>query len=312
MPILTGVPLQPTRPTLIPNTLPDRRAATWTWQSPGGEEVTLTGVRGVFVEPGGIVGHLLPPVALYSSENPGVDGGANRGQKWRPRDLGVRLTVAADTTSEWRELQERLPRLFDTSTGEGVLTCTQPDGSARSIRCVYESGLEGTDPGAMFYAVYPILLKAYDPWWFGGAYGATLRGGVAAPFFPGFPFVFAADGFTDGLRVPPVGHQTMWPTWTFTGPCSGVTVTRSDTGASFSLSQELGRGDQVVVRTDPREPSWRRITDGGGVNVWGIVAGDFPDLFGFPPTGCHVQVTVDGATEDSAVQVQASPRYRSA
>lgn len=312
MPILTGVPLAPSRPVLTPQPQTNRQAATWSWEAPDGERLLLTGRSGVFVEPGGIVGHLMPPVALHESDNPGIDGGFIRGQKWKPRPLGVKLTVAADTATEWRNLQETLPRVFDTSTGEGTLVCTQPDGAERRIACVYESGLEGIDPGALFYAQYPLLLKAPDPWWRGGSYEATLRGATQVPWFPYFPLVLNDDGFDGGFILPRLGHRPSWPVWTITGPTTRVTLSLNATGELFTMTGTLDAGEQVVIRTDPREPSWRRITTGTGENAWGVVAGDYPTLFGLPHTGGTVTVEVDGATVDTAIQVWTEPRFRTA
>lgn len=315
MPILTGTPpIVRVPPT--PQPIRDRTANLWEWQSAQGERLMLTGSTDgpVYLPPGGVTGHMLPPLALADDDTPAMDGGMFRSAKWQPRILGVRLEVAADDQRGWRAAYRGLVRLF--KQGEGRLLCHSIDGDVLYARCRYRSGLEaptGGDPGARFYGEFVLQLVAHDPWWYAPEQVMTFTVRDPVPAFPRqFPYTLP-EAVAAGVAttVPNPGDESAYPRWTVTGPCSAVTIT-GDGSRSLTLTHTLSAGKTLTVTTDPRVSGLAKIVDGAGTNLWGVATGDFPDLFPLPDGESQVVVDVTDPGDGTRVELSWEPRWSTA
>lgn len=294
--------------------------AEWKWTSASGSTRVLTNpATGAYLGVGGVVGHHAAPVTHLAATPPTLDGGVYRSRKVEPRDLALRVHVGAATAQGWNDTVRDLVNDFDTTDGPGVLCVAQPDGSRRYLDCRYLSGFEspdGGDPGAVPHAVYTVLLRAYDPWWYGVTETKkfevqttqTLFGdGSGAPPF----YIMPTELIGSGSTIINPGDVEAYPVWTINGPMTACTVALSG-GGSFTITDTLGAGEWVQVDTNPSTPAFEKIVDDAGTNLWGTATSNYPNLWALPAGTSTVTVSLTGSTSSSSVQMAYFPRYRSA
>jgi len=97
-----------------------------------------------------------------------------------------------------------------------------------------------------------------------------------------------------------------WPTWTFVGPLTSVTLANS--GRSFTLTRTLLAGESITVTTDPRIGP--RAVDGTGASVWSSIAAPF-DLWPLNPGRQSVTATIVGSTSASSATMTYEGRWNS-
>lgn len=229
-----------------------------------------------------IVGVDMPPEVQFDEEYAG-DGSLFLGRKVGPRTVGLPIVIHADNLLDLEGYRRELFTDFAPSRGDGVLSWALPDGSVRTLNCMYETGLdlgdEGRMGGAPFRDFYTVQLRARDPYFYGVERIASFKPPPAAsdPFLPGPPFSIAADALGSIRTVAIDGDVETFPDLHMVGPIGTATWVHEDLGVTLELTPNLLAGQELIVRTNPRVPPQQRFTR-DGVNVWGEVAGDFPPV----------------------------------
>jgi hypothetical protein len=230
--------------------------------------------------------------------------------------LRVRGTDHSDFLTLWRPLM-----LAFTQTrylGPGILTIARPDGSARQIQAVYQSGFDGTpgDLSGWQYDTAVLTLLCPDPYWTSIDETIVDRAyaGSAADFFDPYPTISSADTLGDTTVTNP-GDAPAWPTWTINGPASGIAATNNLTGESFTLDPDatgighgnLLLGETITISTNP--PAVR----GPDGSIW-TAALDWPDAVLWPlyPGDNPVTFTVSGSGAGTSIALAFHNRYESA
>ncbi|WP_031047484.1 serine/arginine repetitive matrix protein 2 [Streptomyces sp. NRRL F-5650] len=328
MPIITApVTTPPTGPPTgggTPVPLPEIGLATATYTDPSGTVWPLTDeLAGWFTLSAGVSG--LGAVEYeYTSDAQPRGGERLRHAQPQPRAIVWPLYVYSDTShmefiERWRALATAFTRTLrpgpDGRRPPGVLEITRPDGSRRRINVHYRSGFEGrgTQGSGILSDTAVITLWAEDPFWVDADTISVHREqGVGRDFLRPYPSVSSSQ-VLGATTVTNPGDETVWPTWTITGPASLVTFMRQDTGDSFTLDpSEVGHGpllagQQVTVRTEPVQVRYQ-----DGANWLGAL--NWPDavLWGLDPGVNNVTFALTGAGAGSAVDLQFSPRYQTA
>ena len=281
-----------------------------TWTAPDGTVIPLTNRSlGWWLIPGAVyLG--AAPVTVVTDPNP--RGGVTvRHVQPEMRIVALTAHVQGATHVEFMSRWRQLSRAFTQTRrlGPGVLTVTQPDGVSRQISAYYQSGMDG-QPGLGWLQDQPVItLLCEDPYWTDVEDTTVVRtysAGDAESFLAPFPHI--TDSRVLGSTTISVdGDAEVWPVWTITGPASGITATRSDTGDSFTLTPIGGAmiaGDTVTITTDP--PS----VIGPAGTSW-IAALDWPDavLWGLPPGDTPVVFTVSGGDVTTSITLAYRNRW---
>lgn len=288
----------------------DARPARWVWTPASGADRDLSSGDAYLTA---VTGHLAPPVSLYESTPPTIDGGVYRGERYEPRDVGLGLKVNQRTAIDWRDVTRSLVRDF--LGGAGVLSEWHADGQVRSLRCKYMAGLEAPDagdPGAVPISDFSVILRAYDPWWYGPVQTRSFTQAAETDFLPGPPFtIMPTELLGSGTVVANPGDVAAYPVWTLTGPMTQASLTAED-GSTFTITYSLDAGESLVVDTDPRTSAFAKITDASGNNLWGLATADYPNLWALPAGESTVTVATSGTSTASSVLLQFNPRYYTA
>lgn len=219
--------------------------------------------------------------------------------------------TSVEKTARLRYLTEKFTQTDE--LGPGRLVITYSDGSLRQIDVWYLQGLEDTEDGWIAENAV-ITFLAETPWWFGPNEESDQRVQSAAPgdYLDGYPNVATSKtlGATELFNP---GELMAFPTWTFTGPASLITVTHSGTGESFTLDPDyagggsLGSGDTITVQTDPM-----RIVGPAGTAFTGALNWPGAALFGLRPGDNRILFAFTDADAGSGVAWTYKPRYRRA
>ncbi|MFC6885284.1 MULTISPECIES: phage tail protein [Actinomadura] len=213
--------------------------------------------------------------------------------------------------ARWRELM--LAFTQTSRLGPGWLEIARPDGTARQAAAYYQAGFEGRHGMGVLSDQAAITLLCEDPYWSDRDPVVIDRAyATGVPFLVPFPTVSSAHVLGDTTIVNP-GDVEAWPTWTITGPASGLTATLHTTGEAFTLDPALtahgplAAGETATIRTNPaqvRGPAdavWTGALDWPGAVLWSLPPGEHPVTF-----------AVAGAGPGSAVRLEFFPRYESA
>jgi hypothetical protein len=211
----------------------------------------------------------------------------------------------------WRTLGEAFSETQD--LGAGTLTVTRPDGTVRLIDAYYQDGYDVSE-GTPTADVMALTLYCPDPYF--RDLDLTLITRAETPLGVDFlsPFPMVSSSLTLGTTVVTnPGTVTAWPTWTLTGPATGLVASNVTTGESFELDistytgSPLADGDTVTITTDP--PS---VVGSTGTNLTGAL--DWPSavLWGIPKGDSTVSFTAGGSGTNTAVEASFYARYGTA
>lgn len=305
--------LVPEPPVEVPVRVRDAPRATWI--APDGREFELTRPELGWKLLRGVTGLGAMPVTLVTDKlaRGGVRVRSVR-REAREIDLPVRIWGRDHT-----QFLDRKHRLIDGFTqtdelGPGTLVVQRPDGSKRQIRAYYLEGLDDTEDGWIAENAVVTLL-AEQPWWLGTDEVAdeVIQRDAGGSYLDGYPNVSSSRSTLGGIEIHNPGELTSYPTWTFTGPASLITVTHEGTGQSFTLDPDFdGGGDllagqTIIVQTDPAA-----IYGPAGQAYTGALDWPGASLFGLLRGVNRVSVTFSGAANGSGVAWRFQPRYRSA
>jgi hypothetical protein len=228
---------------VIPDPYPDTE--TMRYVSPWGGSVQ-------FLIRAGVLGRLMPPVAIFEDPSPGGPGGRYYASRHLTRPLEV--PVVAPPYFAGREELREWARVLDPRRGPGQLVVERGQFAGRWLRCIYEAGLDvvredGTSPQLLG----TLLFRAMEPYW---QDGETMRLqvsllGQVEEWFPIFPLVLGrstAQGQFDAWNL---GDVECWPVFTIRGPGSDIRLTNRTTGrliASTSLQLSAAQFLQIDTR----------------------------------------------------------------
>lgn len=284
---------------------------TATWTDPAGTIWPLTDTSpdlGWFTTSG--------PTGWYATSyeiitDPLPRGGENvRFIRSQPARLVWPIYVGGDTHLQWLERHRQIRRAFTSTLHRGLpgtLRVTRPDGSAREIDCFYESGFEGQSGHGRLFSQDAITLYAPDGYWRDINPISTLRSYAAGSDFLD-PFPTVSEGLTFGdTQITNPGDVVAWPTWTITGPMTGMTASNITTGFEFSLTYGLLAGEQITITTD--RPAVRGPS---GQNLAASMNWPSSYLWALDPGDNSVILNVSGAAAGTTAALEFHARYEGA
>lgn len=320
MPLITSAVVTPETPSPVvppPASIPEIGYASITYVDPTGRRWPMTDTsENIYALADGMSGLGITPYTLVSDQHP--RGGARlRHSRAEARTIVwpvlVKGTTHQDFTERWRSLGLAFSRTL--REGPGRLEVARPDGSMRWINVYYSAGWDGQGRHAtgINWDSAVVTLWCEDPYWRAADPLAVHREtGVQGDYLVPYPTVSSSQVLGTTTVTNP-GDVEVWPTWVISGPASAITMTREDTGQSFTLTMAdtvhgpLLAGESVTVSTDP--PS---VRSGAEENLVGGLNWPTADLWALPPGETPIVFQLDGSGPTSAVDLTYYPRYESA
>lgn len=286
-----------------------------TWTSWDGEVTYLTDHGHLILE--GVRGLDMPKFNHFMDEPPGMDGAISRGVRATVREIFLPLDISGRTRQEFLDKKRALLRRMDPKRGTGRLTWAEPDGTRRHIDCFYDSGMEGEYGRGDHTRVsqkFGLVLKAFDPYWYGDAeyhVWKTPEGSGGGGSF--FPLVHDPDNFVElepsqvlgSTSVVNDGDVEAWPVWTITGPATSIELENVTTGKKIELSSSLSSGQKRIITT---KPGVSTVVDENGDNKWSELS-DTSALWALEPGLNELVLTVGNSDADTVVEMTYHPRY---
>lgn len=258
-------------------------------------------------------GRFMPPPRRVDEVVPLQAGGRLRDVRHDVRDVRLKLHLDAASDTALRTSLRALLAALDPVRGDGRLRVTAPGGDQRELYCRYVGGLEMAEQGGQTATATlqqaPLILRAVDPYWYDTATAtATYTTGTPATFFPIFPIRLSSSEVFADATVTNDGDVEAWPTWTITGPGSGLVLRNLTTGKLLSLTQTLAAGDTVTIDT---RPGVKTVVLDDGTNLFGNLSAT-SSLWALQAGDNSLRVELASATADSQVIVSYRRRYLSA
>ncbi|MCA6090941.1 phage tail family protein [Streptomyces sp. SCA3-4] len=150
-----------------------------------------------------------PPVQATVTEYAGMDGGRLVKTRAASRRITLPLLLWAPTRPELLALKRSFVAAVVAGRGPCTLRVAEADGTARSIRVHYTSGMEGdegTDAAGLTYIRYGLQLSAPDPYLYGDERTETFRV-HGAPAFLSHP-----SGSWTALLSDTMNNPSAWTT----------------------------------------------------------------------------------------------------
>ena len=270
------------------------------------EYVDAEGTATTLFKTRGETGRHMPPVLVDERPVPGSHGTRFRGCRFDAASPIIPILIDGADHDDYLQALRDIASALNPDKGVGTLRATS-DAGVRTQAALYVDGLDHVASGPV-HGRPSVLFRAFDPFWYDATtVTGTFTTGTAAAFFPILPLRLASsEVFADATLVNS-GDIEAWPTWTITGPGSGLILRNQTTGKTLALDHTLTAGDIVTIDTNPGE---KTVTLDDGTNLFGdLTARQFwPVARG----NNAVQVELVGATEDSSVQVTYRRRWLSA
>lgn len=218
---------------------------------------------------------------------------------------------------EYYRLADRWWSVANSTSEEGVLRITRPDGVVRELRCRLRTTPGTTwayDPGAGLADAPTELwpLTSSQSYWEGPeqsiVFGAAAVGGDGGALFygpegHGWPLNIAATSSAHDLFISNRGQGPQWLTWTLIGPISSIQFGVGD--GILAYSGGIAAGEQIVVTT---EPGYRYVQEiVSGENRYTHITGHYAPA----PVGEQIplHIVAEGMTDQSSVIVTAREQY---
>lgn len=258
-----------------------------------GDTISLNGAEGIQLT-AGLRGTGIAPTSVRIQNSAG-DGGIWRSTRRTQRELDFPITVTAEDRQELEAKLRRIAAALSDRSSAPKLRAVYSDGDGPyEIEVHYTGGAEtqfGTEAGLAFCR-WPITLTAPDPYWTSVDSESSFLG--ADPDSRGLLPKLAAlpvksSQVIGQFTVENAGDVDAYPTWTFRGPITEVTVTAAD-GKSFAYTAEIAEGDTITVDTKAAT-----VIDQDGVNQYANL-GASPKLFSIPAGRSIVNVEATGTS----------------
>lgn len=266
---------------------------------------------GFFTKPG-IKGWGATNYTMTTDKRP--RGGLNIRAIWASEArLTWPLHIWGETHMEWVQRYRALKRAFTMTVQRnkpGILRVTRPDGSAREIDVLYESGFEGEGGEGVedWLSANPVLtLMCPDGYWRDtDPVRVPRQYQVSGSFLSPFLSVSSAQVIGSSVINNP-GDVDAWPSWTITGPGTSITATNNTTGQTWTLSKALNIGELITITT--QRPT---VRGPAGENLIDLLNWPTAYLWGLLPGDNDVTFTVAGAGGGTTIELVFYPRYEGA
>jgi phage-related protein len=254
----------------------------------------------------------MPVYAYTQDESPGIDGYAIRQVRAGGKEIALPIAFwADDSRAAYLTRRRTLIRSVNPKRGDGTLTVTQADGTARTITARYTSGLEGDeslDAAGARWCMGVLTFACPSPFWLGAEITTEWRAAVSGTFFPFLPLTVGNSQVLGSVTVDNDGDDNAFPIWTITGPATAVSLTNVTTGEVLVLTHTNTVGDTIVI--DTRERQQTALLN-GATNLWGDIS-DASTLWALEPGLNDLTLTVTGSTSNTRVRMTYQPRYLAA
>ena len=309
-------PNPPPPPIVIPEP-PPLNGTGVTWTSAKGRVTLLSNWQnfdhGILVRPG-LLGLGMPDYTIWADQSPAYDGEIIRGVRADPREITIPIHVYARSRPECLAIYHDLVDDLDPQAGPGEIRISEADGSYRTIRGYYASGLEGRDDddstGRTWLSV-ALVFRCESPFWEGVEESVRWKLAVSAPgsFYPILPLAVKDAEVSGQFNATNKGNVRAFPIWETTGPYTSITATNETTGRLFSIDKALVGGDTSVV--DTRQGIKSAVLN-GTVNLWEWMDIDAADLWPLEPGDNTVSLIAPAASTDSEIVMRYRPRWKTA
>ena len=254
----------------------------------------------------------MPAYNFTQDESPGIDGYAIRQVRAGGKEIALPVAFwADDSRTAYLTRRRTLIRSLNPKRGDGTLTVTQADGTARTISARYSAGLEGDeslDAAGARWCMGVLTFACPSPFWLGAEATTEWRSSVAGMFFPFLPLVVGNSQVLGSVTVDNDGDDDAFPVWTVTGPATAVSLTNVTTGEVLVLTRTISVGDTIVI--DTRERQQTAVLN-GVTNLWGDLS-DASTMWALEPGINDLTLTVSGSTSNTRVRMTYQPRYLAA
>ncbi len=228
----------------------------------------------------------------------------------KPGTITWPMYVWGDSHLQYVERHRQLRRAFLKTMHlglPGVLRVERPDGSARTVECYYQAGLEGQAGEGWLWSKDAITLWCPDGYW-----RDETPITVTHSYVPGSDFLSPFPTISEGLSLGETqldnpGDVQAWPYWEIIGPIVEIAVTNVTTGYSFSLDLGISAGELITVSTDrpmvrgPNDQNYSSSLNWPNAYLWSL-----------SPGVNDVVLNVTGADVGTSVTVTYHPRYEGA
>jgi phage-related protein len=263
----------------------------------GSELLLMDGSQGYYLTDA--AGLTMPPPEHQAVRGVGMDGAVWLGTTYGPRQVELRLMLAASSMEERHQRLSRLATLLAPHTEVG-LEAIRADG-IYSLRCrLTDMAVRYQGP---LVAEVQLQLQAFEPFWLGQLTQvdwdtrAEVSGGPAIPF--SIPFYISEEGDAVTVLVQNPGQVVTYPTIILSGPAAApIHLSHQGLNATLTLAYDVGSDEAVTVDMGARTA---RTSDGR--NLYDRLTGRFwPLLPGINQVRFRAQSALQG-------QLRFTPRY---
>ncbi|QOP64252.1 minor tail protein [Microbacterium phage Quenya] len=261
-----------------------------------GTSVTLLDTPDELMRAPGGSGWGMAPVVNSWFEGAG-DGARLRGTRRVQRELVIPIHAFGMSRGE---VEVQLRRLAGAIREPFKVFWDYADGRSYYIDAVYEAGAQGQyGPAPERKAELPIVLKCPDPYWTSVQFQTfTVKPALGDPLLPELAELHVSSSVAQGqVTVHNIGDVASRPTWTITGPGSGLSLTLGGRGLVLP-DYVMTAGTVVTVKFE--DGGWT-IKDQAGNNLY-TELGPAPWFLEFPPGTSVVDVSMADATTATSIQ----------
>lgn len=273
-------------------------------------------------------GFYMPPVSYVEESVPVQDkcgdvstqeGKTVRRLNIEPREIRFRLRVTGTNAANLRQNIRKYIRAFSPLYGEGKLEVTTPDGLVRYLNARYLDGLklqETPDETTQTYQSLPVVLIAYDPYWYADAATSLtlVQNTESTSFFPFFPLTLNnASMFADTV-IDNDGDTVAYPIWKVYGPAEYLKFDNLTTGQKIIINDPDPMNSNVNLLSSSQyltidcRPGNFKIERSDGKNMFEYTTPDSA-LFSFQTGSNKIRLEVSGPTSETKVDLTYQKRY---
>ncbi|UKH48453.1 minor tail protein [Microbacterium phage Katzastrophic] len=261
-----------------------------------GQSVTLQDTANQLMRQPGGGGWGMVPVVNSWFEGAG-DGAVLRGTRRVQRELVIPIKAFG---MRRQQVEDQLRRLTNAIREPFRVFMDYTDGRSYWIEAVYEAGAAGqygNNPNRM--ADMPIVLKCGDPYWTSvQAQSFIVKPALGDPFLPELAGLHVSSSVAQGqVTVTNIGDVASRPTWTITGPGSGLELLLNGRGLTLP---DYTLDTTTIVTISFEDGGWL-IEDQTGENLYPYL-GPAPWFPEFPPGTSLVDVALADATAATSIQ----------
>jgi hypothetical protein len=289
--------------------------AVTTITDPAGTAWILDGSGGIW-EGNGKKGFHAPTYQHYRDESPTIAGAFWRGVRAIPRELFLPIVIRDTNRDGLLAKRRALIRAISPIKGECTIQSAWPDGSTRSIMCRYVDGMDAGEQGPGEYGItvmrYGLRFIADDPYMFGPTINqiwsltAPTRTELPMPGADTFYEVVTSPLLAAGSLITNDGDVDTYPSWSFVGPFTMVTVANATSGESFTITYTAASPTDIIYVVT--NPGGSYVVDQTGTNRWDTLTAGY-SLWPLKSGDNTVNVTLVGATVASSATLSFAPSY---